>query len=102
MFPPVGDGTGPMIGHTKQSRKIKATITPGTIYVASYFAPNGHYSVTPAGLNAAVTNGPLTAVANATSANGVYAYSASSTFPTSTYNANSYSVDVLFAPTPTG
>ena len=31
MFPPVGDGTGPMIGQTKQSKKMKATITAGTI-----------------------------------------------------------------------
>ncbi len=31
MFPPVGDGTGPMIGQTKQSRKMKPTITAGTI-----------------------------------------------------------------------
>jgi hypothetical protein len=72
-------------------------ITAGTTYVAAYLAPNGHYSATPAGLTNAVTNGPLTAVANSTSANGVYGYSGSSTFPTGTYNANNYWVDVLFS-----
>ena len=51
-------------------------ITAGTTYVASYLAPNGHYSATqqrPRQL--AVDNPPLHAVANSTSANGVYAYS---------------------------
>src|ERR1039458_7576196 len=73
-------------------------ITAGTTYVAAYLAPNGHYSATPAGLTNAVTNGPLTAVANSTSANGVYGYSGSSTLPTNTYNANNYWVDALFSP----
>jgi hypothetical protein len=30
--------------------------------------------------------------------NGVYAYSSSSMFPTSTFNSTSYGVDVLFRP----
>jgi hypothetical protein len=30
--------------------------------------------------------------------NGVYAYGDSSTFPTKSYNASNYWVDVLFAP----
>ena len=41
---------------------------------------------------------PLQALANATSANGVYAYGASSAFPTNTYQSSNYWVDVLFAP----
>ena len=48
-------------------------VTAGTTYVASYFAPNGHYSVTGGGFSSAVDNPPLHALANATSANGVYA-----------------------------
>ena len=48
----------------------------------------------------AVTNPPLHALANPTSANGVYAYSATSIFPTSTYKATNYWVDVDFEPTP--
>jgi hypothetical protein len=71
-------------------------ITAGTTYVASYFAPNGHYSSTPQGLSSAVNNPPLHAVANSTSSNGVYAYGATSSFPSNTYNATNYWVDVLF------
>ena len=76
--------------------KIKA----GTTYVAGYFAPNGHYSATGAGFGSAVSHPPLEALANGTSANGVYAYGSSSTFPSSSYNATNYFVDVLFAPVP--
>ena len=32
------------------------SITAGTTYVASYFAPNGHYSLTAGGFSAAVDN----------------------------------------------
>ena len=38
----------------------------------------------------AIDNPPLHALANATSANGVYSYGASSAFPTSTFNAGNY------------
>jgi hypothetical protein len=83
------------------------TITADTTYVASYFAPNGHYSVTGGGFSSAVANGPLTALADGTSANGVYAYGASNSFPQGSFGAGNYFVDVLFAPasapgTPTG
>jgi hypothetical protein len=75
-------------------------ITAGTTYVASYFAPSGHYSDTSSGLTTAVNNPPLHAVANGTSANGVYAYGSGSTFPSSSFNASNYYVDVMFVPTP--
>jgi hypothetical protein len=78
------------------------SITAGTTYVAGYFDPSGHYSATSSGLSSAFTNSPLTALANATSANGVYAYSGTSTFPTSSFGASNYWVDVLFAPQPPG
>jgi hypothetical protein len=71
-------------------------ITGGTTYVASYFAPSGHYSTTANGLASAVDNPPLLALANATSANGVFAYGAASTFPSRSFNASNYWVDVLF------
>jgi hypothetical protein len=73
------------------------SITAGTTYVASYFAPVGHYSYTSNGFASSVDNAPLHALANSTSANGVFAYSSSSTFPTGSYNGNNYLVDVLFA-----
>ncbi len=72
-------------------------VTAGTTYVASYFAPLGHYSVTGGGLETGADNGPLHAIANSASANGVYAYSATSTFPTGTYRGANYWVDVLYA-----
>ena len=75
-------------------------VTAGITYVASYFAPNGHYSSTGNGLTSAVDNPPLHAIGNAISPNGVYAYGASSTFPNSSWNATNYSVDVMFAPAP--
>jgi hypothetical protein len=74
------------------------TITPGTTYVASTFAPRGHYSVAGGAFGSAVSNPPLTALANGTSANGVYAYGAASTFPSASFGASNYFVDVLFAP----
>ena len=53
--------------------------------------------------NSASTTPPLHALANATSANGVYAYSGTSTFPTSSYDDTNYWVDVMYAPpTPPG
>jgi hypothetical protein len=77
------------------------SITAGTTYVAGYFAPSGHYSATSAGFSSAgVSNPPLQALSNSTSADGVYAYSATSTFPSSSFNATNYYVDVTFAPTP--
>jgi hypothetical protein len=72
-------------------------VTAGTTYVASYHAPKGHYAVTGQGLDAPVNNGPLHTIANASGGNGVYAYSAASTFPSSSYNASNYWVDVLYA-----
>jgi fibronectin type 3 domain-containing protein len=74
------------------------TIQPNTTYVAGYFAPNGHYSVNGPTLLAGVDNPPLHALANTTSPNGVYTYSSTSTFPTSSYQASNYWVDVLFTP----
>jgi hypothetical protein len=74
------------------------SITAGTTYVASYFDPNGHYSYTAAGFSSAVDNPPLHGVATGTSANGLYNYSATNSFPTNTYNGNNYWVDVLFQP----
>ena len=74
------------------------SVTAGTAYVASYFDPSGHYSYTASGLSSAFDNPPLHALANGTSVNGLFDYSSVMDFPTSTYNANNYWVDVLFQP----
>src|SRR5438874_858170 len=93
-------------------------IDANTIYIASYFAPNGHYSdnneyfytTPPMGTNPTITtvnSPPLQAPRNTNgSVNGVYSYSNTPTFPTDTFKATNYWVDVIFqtptnTPTPT-
>jgi hypothetical protein len=71
-------------------------VTPGTTYVAAYLAPNGHYSDTSPGLSSAVDNPPLHALASGTIGNGVYAYGSQASFPSDTWNATNYFVDVVF------
>jgi len=69
-------------------------VTAGTTYVASYFTSTGHYAATSNGLGSAVTNGPLTALA----AGGVFGYASGNAFPSNTYNAHNYWVDVVYSP----
>jgi hypothetical protein len=85
-------------------------VAANTTYVASYHTDTGFYSLTGNGLATSVSRGPLTALANGTDGgNGVYRYGASA-FPSSTYQAGNYWVDVVFnttaadatAPTLTG
>jgi hypothetical protein len=76
-------------------------INANTTYVASYYAPGGHYSGDGAFFaSSGVSNPPLQALANSASSNGVYAYGSSSSFPQSTYNATNYWVDAIFVPNP--
>jgi len=71
-------------------------ITANTVYVASYHTNTGHYSVTGGYFaSAGVDSPPLHALASPTSANGVFLYGASG-FPTGSYNATNYWVDVVF------
>ncbi len=74
-------------------------ITANTIYVASYHAPNGNYAADNGYFaNTGVDNIPIHLLRDGVSGgNGVYAYSASSTFPTNTYQSSNYWVDVTFA-----
>jgi N,N-dimethylformamidase beta subunit-like, C-terminal/Domain of unknown function (DUF4082)/Fibronectin type III domain/Bacterial Ig domain len=84
-------------------------LNANTTYVASYFAPKGHYSEDggyfypnpspqPDGGDS-VDSPPLHALRNINGVtNGVYAYAGSSTFPASTFNAENYWVDVVFSP----
>lgn len=73
-------------------------ITAGTVYVISYHTNVGYYSVTAGYFNSAISNPPLQAPASGSvGGNGVYSYGASQ-FPTSTFNANNYWVDVIFSP----
>ena len=73
------------------------TVQGNTVYVASYFAPQGCYSADANYFANARVSGPLTALASAgAGGNGVYAYSAISKFPTSTFNGTNYWDDVVF------
>ena len=74
-------------------------ITANTVYVASYLAPAGRYAADSGYFSSAgADNAPLHALRNGVSgSNGVYAYAPSTTFPTSTYNATNYWVDVVFS-----
>lgn len=67
-------------------------IAANTIYVVSYRAANGVYSYTSSGLAAAVTNGPITALAGG----GVYLYGGG--FPTQKFNNSNYWLDLVFVP----
>jgi phosphodiesterase/alkaline phosphatase D-like protein len=72
-------------------------ITANTIYVASYFAPQGGYSVNSAYFGASVNSPPLVAPAGT---NGVYQYGPSGGFPNSSFNSTNYWVDVVFTQVP--
>jgi hypothetical protein len=84
-------------GWQQANLSTPVAVTAGTSYVASYFTPSGHYSFNANYFTANVGTGPVEALADGTSgANGVYAYSSSSTFPTSTYGSSNYWIDVSF------
>ncbi|MGN8244871.1 DUF4082 domain-containing protein [Cellulomonas soli] len=66
-------------------------LVPGTTYVAAYHSSSGRYSVTPSGLAAARTSGPLTTAVPG----GAYVYGTG--LPSGTSTA-SYGVDLVFTP----
>jgi hypothetical protein len=73
-------------------------VAAGTTYIASYFAPNGRYAYNLNYFAAAVSNGPIWALANGEDGgNGLYLYSASGGFPVNSFNASNYWVDVVLA-----
>ena len=72
-------------------------IAAGTTYVASYHTNTGEYSVDPNYYANAYTNGQLTVPSSSSSGgDGVYTYSSSPAFPTNSFNAANYWVDVVF------
>ncbi|SFQ25856.1 DUF4082 domain-containing protein, partial [Tranquillimonas alkanivorans] len=73
------------------------TAEAGDVWIASYFAPEGKYSVTEEYFSHTDSSGPLTTFENS----GVYAYGAEGSFPTQSYNASNYWIDVDFEATPT-
>lgn len=75
------------------------TIQANTTYIASYHAPAGQYAVNGSYFAATgVASGPLSAPASgAAGGNGVYRYGPAGGFPSETFNASNYWVDVVFA-----
>src|SRR5664279_4949696 len=75
------------------------TVTANTVYVASYFAPSGHYSADVGYFKSAgYDDPPVHALADGASGpNGVYVYTPTpGIFPTFTFSATNYWVDVVF------
>ena len=71
-------------------------ITANTVYVASYFAPNGGYAGDSLFFaSSGVDNGPLHALQDGLSGgNGLYVYGPTNAFPNSTFRSFNYWVDV--------
>ncbi|MCL3817862.1 DUF4082 domain-containing protein [Aeromicrobium wangtongii] len=67
-------------------------ITAGTTYVVSYYAPLGRYSGTPTFFHTPWTSIPLIV---RPSNNGLFTYGPGGGFPTGSYNATNYFVDVI-------
>ena len=90
-------------------------VFPGQTYVASYFAPEGHYAAstyyfyTPPPTGGNVLSSPPLRALSATappsegayvSRNGLFSYSATSTFPAGSFSGTNYWVDPVFLPGP--
>jgi len=76
---------------------LPIAINANTTYVVSVFSPSGDYSATKPYFTQAVINDPLRALADGEDGpNGLYSYSAVSVFPTSSFNASNYWVDLVF------
>ncbi len=74
------------------------TVSPGTTYVVSYFAPNGRYAAdTNYFRTQGVTSAPLRALRDGEDGvNGVYRYGTG--FPALAWGSANYYVDVVFTP----
>ncbi len=72
-------------------------VNSNTTYVASYFAPQGRYSATSDYFIAARDMSPIRVPSAAEAGgNGVYSYGTTTRFPTETFGAPNYWVDVVF------
>ena len=96
-------GTGTFSAETASGWQTLTFAAPvvvqaNTTYVVSYYAPNGHYAVSPGYFNGqSPSYGAMRALANGTDGpNGVYKYGTGGGFPTSSFNAANYWVDVIY------
>ena len=86
---------GAAAGWQEVALPAPVAVQANTTYVASYFCPNGHYSGTLNYFVTAIDTPPLHALASG-AGNGVFGYGAASLFPTGSYAAANYWVDVKF------
>jgi hypothetical protein len=86
-------------GWQRMNFATAVNISSSTIYIAAMLlnASGWNYRATTSYFTSATINGPLEAVANATSVNGVYIYSSTMTVPNQTFSSSCYFVDVIFA-----
>jgi len=70
-------------------------ITPGTFYMATYYATAGRYKASPGYFSTDYHNAPLHALKNSTTTNGSFDPN-NAGFPTNTFGAANYWVDVNF------
>ncbi|WP_246036267.1 DUF4082 domain-containing protein [Sinomonas susongensis] len=83
-------------GWQTASLSTPVAISANTTYVVSYYAPNGFYSANGGYFSTSADSPPLHGLASAGSnLNGLYSYGASG-FPTNSYNATNYWVDIVF------
>ena len=72
-------------------------IAANTTYIAAYYSSLGNYISTVHGLKTAITNGPLTALADSTDGiNGIFKYTNTPDLPDSGYLSSNYWVDIIF------
>jgi hypothetical protein len=72
------------------------SIIANKTYIAAYHSSLGNYSATFFGLKSAITNSPLTALADSTQGlNGVFKYTDAPDFPIYGFQSSNYWVDVL-------
>jgi Domain of unknown function (DUF4082) len=71
------------------------TISPGTTYVVSYYAPQGHYAADRSYFSDPRSRGPLHMPGGA---NGVFRYGSTSGFPSASYLSTNYWVDATVQP----
>ena len=82
-------------GWQEVSLSSPVAIAANTAYIASYFAPQGRYSLDRPYFLTGFDNAPLHAPADATGAgNGLYSFGGG--FPTGSYQGSNYWVDVVF------
>lgn len=96
------EGQGPTPGWQTIQLYQAVPIVAGQTYIASYYASQGRYTVSNNFFTqTTIQNGPLHLLSDGEEGgNGVYAYGEG--FPTETYQASNYWVDVIFKPTPSG